>query len=76
MKEERIGEIVRGGLKARAKIERSGCDATTLAALDTCATTLDELVGADGATGCFIEKHDAERFQAVREQYCDERICP
>ena len=69
-------EIARGGLKARAKIERSGCDATTLGALDTCATTLDDLVGADGTTGCFIEKHAAERFQAIRKQYCDEAICP
>lgn len=69
-------EIARGGLKARAKIERSGCDAATLASLDTCAATLDGLVGVDGTTGCFIEGHDAERFQAVRKQYCDDQICP
>ena len=69
-------EIARGGIKARAKLERSGCDAATLTSLDTCATTLDGMVGADGTTGCFIEGHDAERFQALRKQYCDEKICP
>ena len=69
-------EIARGGIKVRAKLERSGCDAATLTSLDTCATTLDGMVGADGTTGCFIEGHDAERFQAVRKQYCDEKICP
>ncbi len=68
--------IARGGLMARAKIERSGCDAATLASLNTCATTMDGLVGIDGTTGCFIEGHDAERFQAVRTQCCDELICP
>ena len=42
----------------------------------TCTTTLDGMVGADGTTGCFIEGHDAERFQTLRKQYCDEKICP
>jgi hypothetical protein len=69
-------EIARGGLKARAKIERSGCDAVTLASLDTCGTTLDDLIGADGTTGCFIEGHDAGRFQTTRAEYCNELICP
>ena len=66
----------RANSAARAKLERSGCNAATLTSLDTCATTLDGMVGADGATGCFIEGHDAERFQALRKQYCDGKICP
>jgi len=68
--------ITKLALTARAKIAKSACDATTLTALQMCASTVDGLVDADGTGGCLIRTHDASRLQAVRKQYCDVMICP